>query len=82
MEKTRFVHLKEMIKEYHWQKRWSKLKTTEQDIVTRYLIDKQSLTKSLFEIGINRLFLDQEKPKNWTLILEILSNVNSRYSGV
>lgn len=75
---TRVEILWNMVKKYHWEKRWKKLSAEEQKILVDFITKHEGDRKSDFEIAVNRLFLDKkEKPKNWTLVCEILCNVNS-----
>lgn len=58
-------------------KSFKKLKKSDLEICFKFLKDFESLDKNDFEFKLNRLFLDKDKPKNWMIISELLSNVNS-----
>lgn len=54
-----------------------KLKASDWEIISSFLLENDKLEPGLFELKVNRMFLDvQKKPKNWTRIQELLSNSN------
>lgn len=60
------------------RKLYNKLKKEEILICYKFIKTNELLNQSDFEIAINRMFLDNKnKPKNYTLILELLSCANS-----
>lgn len=54
-------------------------KLTAQDLkcCLSFLDENVSLDKGEFELAVNRMFLDREKPKNFPIILELLTCCNS-----
>jgi hypothetical protein len=71
----------ESLQNHPWLKKsWGKLKIAERDFARQFLNDHANLDRGQFEFKVNRMFLDQPiKPKNWTIISELLSNANSGY---
>jgi hypothetical protein len=71
----------ESLQNHPWLKKsWGKLKTVEREIARQFLNENAQLDRGQFEFKVNRMFLDQpNKPKNWTIILELLANANSGY---
>lgn len=60
-------------------KAFRKLNGAELQIARDFIDLNQHLSVGEFEICANRLFLDRpERPKNWTVILELLVACNSR----
>lgn len=60
------------------EKLFKKLKKDDIKIIKNFIDDNIDTDKNSFELKLNRFFLDKkDKPKNWLLILEILSNHNS-----
>jgi hypothetical protein len=65
------------LKEHAWfGKRFAKLKTAELEICEGFIMANESLSQNDFEIRLNSMFLDKEKPRNWELILDLLANAN------
>lgn len=57
----------------------AKLKPNERELIKAFLEHNDKLSIAEREMKANRLFIDQpDKPRNWTLILEMLSWTNSR----
>lgn len=79
--KTRSIILTELISKYHWQKLWDRLSGAEQDTVYEFIYLHNSLDKGQFEHALNRRVLDKShlRTKNWTIVDEILCNVNTHY---
>jgi hypothetical protein len=77
MESKRLKALKTMDNRYPWDKKLKQMSDKEKAMVDTFIIENDHLSKSEFELLVNRLFLDKkDKPKNWTLITEILVNCN------
>lgn len=55
-----------------FKKAFKKLNDKEKKIALDFIANHNHLDKGSFELAINRMFLDQEKPKNWSIILELL----------
>lgn len=62
------------------KKDFKKLKKDEMELSLRFIEENSHLDRNDFEFKLNRLFLDKEnnKPKNWKIILQLLSMTNSR----
>lgn len=61
-----------------WGRRIESLKLKERAELEGFLEAQQSLSNDDFVHALNRMFLGREaKPKNWTLILDILQAVAS-----
>jgi len=59
-----------------------KLKTTDIDCLRSFILINDHLNKSDFESKLNRFFLDKiDKPKNYKIILDLLSCVNSAFTN-
>lgn len=54
------------------------LSADERTLARRFIESHAQLSKGEFELAINRMFLYQPKPRNWTKILELLSCANTR----
>lgn len=67
------------LKDHAWFGRYfSKLSNQDLILVQDFLSSTKDLGRDDLELAINRLFLDKSvKPKNWKLILELLSCSNS-----
>ena len=61
----------------HHRKTFDKLNQNEIMILTRFIQENDTLHLNEFEFKLNRFFLDQDKPKHWGHILEILSIINT-----
>lgn len=58
-------------------KSFKKLKKDELLLARNFLEQNAHLDKGQFEFAINRMFINYpNKPKNWTIILEMLANSN------
>lgn len=58
------------------KKTFKKLTPSDIDLIRTFITDHIHLNHENFEKTLNRLFLHRDRPKNWTLILEILSDIN------
>lgn len=73
----RMSRLKEYETRLPYSEWWKRLKTEGQAAVKNFISRHDHLTKGEFEQRANRLFLDlPNKPRNWSLISQILVNVN------
>lgn len=59
------------------RKAHEKLSSTERALFIGFIDENDTLNKDAFEIKINRLFLDRDKPRHWKEICELLSSLNS-----
>jgi len=67
------------LKSHPWLGRlFKKLTKSDEHLINDFISKNIGLDKSSFEIEINRLFLDKERPKRFNEICEILSCFNSR----
>ena len=57
----------------HYHKKMEKLKDEDLDMIRIFIDENGDLPTREFEMKINRLFMDREKPKRWIEISEILS---------
>lgn len=55
----------------------ARLTEGERALIQEFIHNNDLLDKNEFESAINRLFIDKVKPKNWAVILEALSVVNT-----
>jgi hypothetical protein len=71
------------LKTHPWlSKAFIKLSKQEIQIATEFIHSNQLLSKGDFEFAVNRMFLDQaNKPKNYSIILELLTCCNSALPG-
>ena len=66
------------LESHPWLKKsYAKLAQNERDMAENFILNHNNLDKGEFEFAVNRMFLDRPKPKNWTIILEMLANSNS-----
>ena len=56
-------------------KTWDKLSQNEKDICVKFIMDNAQENKDEFTFALNRLFLNTNKPKRWTAILDILQSI-------
>jgi len=54
---------------------YSRLSINELSICHSFIELNNNLTVGDFESKINRMFLDKDKPKNWTIVQELLCSV-------
>jgi len=59
------------------KKAHSRLGQADLALAHSFIQENQSLDKGAFELKVNRMFLDRPKPKNWTVIVELLTCCNS-----
>jgi hypothetical protein len=65
--------------EHPWlHKSYKKLTAEERALAHRFLSENGALTKDEFILRVNRMFLDRPKPKNFTVIQELLTCANAR----
>jgi hypothetical protein len=61
-----------------WLKKvYARLNASDKAMIERFIADNDGLDKHNFEFAINRMFLDKNRPKNYKLILELLTCCNS-----
>lgn len=58
-------------------KAYKKLTSAERELAREFTLSHGNLDKGAFELAVNRMFLMREKPKHWTIILELLTCCNS-----
>lgn len=68
--------------QYPYAKNFLKLKDYEREIIFNFIRKNEALSHIEFEYAVNRMFLDQEKPKNWIIIQELLVISNSAVKKV
>ena len=59
------------------KKSFARLTPNDRQLAWTFIEKSDELDRGRFELAVNRLFLDGEKPKNWTIIQELLSSANS-----
>lgn len=59
------------------KKSYNRLSVTDLNIARQFIQDNDNLDKQAFFLKVNRMFIDKEKPKNFTTILELLTCCNS-----
>lgn len=66
-------------KTHPWlRKSFNKLSSSDIEICVKFIEENDNEGKSSFDQLVNRLFIDNKtKPKNWKIILELLSCTNS-----
>lgn len=58
---------------------FKKLKKDEMELSLKFIEENSHLDRNDFEYKLNRLFMDNRNPpKNWKIILELLSMTNSK----
>jgi hypothetical protein len=58
-------------------KAYNRLSRQEVQLAIDFIIENDPLDKGAFELKVNRMFIDKDKPKNFTVILELLTCCNS-----
>lgn len=59
---------------------YRKLTGADRRLAYDFMAQNQALSKGDFELKVNRMFVDKDsKPKNWTLIIELLTCANSAF---
>jgi hypothetical protein len=56
------------------RKVFAKLTKDERELCERFLVERKLLSKDKLIYDVNRMFLDREKPKHWTHVMELLTN--------
>lgn len=65
-------------KTHPWlSKAFAKLSGAEIEIALAFLKTNEPLDKSKFELAVNRMFLEKQRPKHWSIIVELLTCANS-----
>lgn len=61
---------------------WKRLKPAEIAICEEFIRSHDHLGIGAFEMAVNRMFIDKAKPKNYPIILELLTITNSKLSNL
>ncbi len=68
----------EQLKNHAWLGRlFLRLTKADIELCRAFIVSQEKTPKVEFELAVNRMFLDKPKPKNHTVILELLSCANS-----
>lgn len=68
----------EAFKNHAWFNRvYKRLSENEREIAHKFIEQNDGLDKGSFELAVNRMFLDKQKPKHYKEILELLTCANS-----
>lgn len=62
------------------RKSFSKLSKAELELALNFIRENDALDAASFELKINRMFIDKDKPKHFSIILELLTCSNSAFS--
>lgn len=63
-------------------KAFKRLRKPELELCLKFIEQHDHLSKGDFELAVNRMFLGAtERPKNWTICLELLTCANSAQSS-
>lgn len=77
--KTRLDALEELKTDAWYGRCISKLKKIELEICETFIKNNDGLDRGQFEMAVNRMFIHvKDKPKQWTMISEILAVANIR----
>lgn len=57
-------------------KQYVKLSLVERELAICFIVANKELSVAEFEMKVNRMFLDKEKPKHWIEISELLTCSN------
>lgn len=67
------------LKDHPWLcKSYKNIDDKSKTLCLDFITKNDHLSKGDFELAINRMFLDKNKPKDWKLICELLSCANSK----
>jgi hypothetical protein len=73
----------EALKEHPWLgKIFKKLSAKELSLARAFLNIHYGASKGDFEWAVQRMFLDKEKPKNFSIIMELLTCANSQIKTI
>lgn len=73
MSKTGRLERFRALKDHAWYGRsFRRLGKMERLFCERWIEDRTRLNRNEFEIAVNRMWLDRERPKNWSLIVELM----------
>lgn len=75
---TKYEYIKFISDHPHYQRLADRLNDDEIDLMINFIDLYKDEGRAIFEMKLNRLFLDKKKPKNWSIILELLSIYNTR----
>lgn len=71
--KVRGFEFLQLYKHAHYGALLLRLSADDLKTVKAFIVDNRNLDKGQFVHSVNRMFIDKSKPKNWTLIMEILT---------
>lgn len=67
--------------DHAWLKRlYKKLGPNELSMCTTFIAVHEGVSADVFEMAVNRMFIDKPKTRNWRVIMELLSCANTRAS--
>lgn len=72
---TRYDHLFQIVEGPWYEKLWKKLGSEEKQHVYIFVSENFHLDNPQWEMAVNRMYLDREKPKFWKEASEILSTL-------
>lgn len=78
---NRLDALKSRCQQYPYRKSAARLTEAEFDMLVAFIDDHDELGHLEFEYAVNRMFLNCSKPKNWTIIQELLTISNTAAKG-
>lgn len=58
-------------------KTFAKLKVEDIVAAEAFMAAHAASSRDAFELAVNRMYLDKHKPKNWTIVTELLSSCNA-----
>lgn len=73
----RLIRFNELFNHAWHGKNVKKLNKIDLIFITNFIETNNDLSKNDFEMAVNRIFINKERPKNWCIILELLSCINS-----
>jgi len=79
---NRLDALLERSSRYPYVAKFNRLTEKEYELMVMFIHENDSLPHIDYEYAVNRMFLDREKPKNWTIIQELLTASNTAAKGV
>lgn len=76
INKPRTFHLANLQIDPWYSRLFSKLTVSEMVMLLEWVNDHDQLGKNEFELAVNRMFLDREKPTHWLEINELAGACN------
>lgn len=73
----RIDQFKNLANHAYYGKSIKKLKSVDFDIIYQFISENDHFNKNDFASAVNRMFINREKPKNFTLIMELLDVTNA-----